>query len=174
MATMTRTRRRPPTPEQSAKSAERRERFKALARTVAAMSEDERAALVSRAGAVVTVEGRPLSPFNSILLLSQFGAVSVVGGFWQWKRAGRRVRKGESALSLWIPTAKSGKAEGAETAEPNPVEIGQASEQGAKTVGRARFIIGSVFDITQTEPDTAGQAQGEPAAPEGWSEVEAD
>ncbi len=57
--------RRQPTAEQKAKAAERRERCRALAAQVAALSEDERAALVMKVGAIVTCEGRALSPFNS-------------------------------------------------------------------------------------------------------------
>lgn len=150
-ATATRPRRKP-TPEQSAKAAERRDRFKALARTVAAMSEDQRAEIVARCGAVVTCEGRPLSFLNTCLILSQDARASVVGGFWQWKRAGRRVRKGESALSLWIPTAKGD----AGASEPASADI-EAPADGEKKGGRARFIIGTVFDVSQTEPDDGGQ-----------------
>lgn len=144
--------RRKPTPEQLANAAERRERFKALARTVSAMSEDQRAEIVARCGAVVTCEGRPLSFLNTCLILSQDARASVVGGFWQWKRAGRRVRKGESALSLWIPTAKGGAGE---SSEPASAEI-EAPADG-KSGGRSRFIVGTVFDVSQTEPDNDGQ-----------------
>lgn len=137
--------RRAPTEEQKAKAAERREKFRALCKAVADMSEDARAALVSRAGGILTCEGRPLSTHNSCLLLSQFSGVSVVGGFWQWQKCGRRVRKGSTGLSLWIPTAvKAGVVSTeAEPAAP-PVE-------GEKKAGRSRFIVGTVFDITQTD-----------------------
>ncbi len=46
--------RRQPTAEQKAKAAERRERFRALAAQVAAMTDDERMALVMKVGAIVT------------------------------------------------------------------------------------------------------------------------
>jgi hypothetical protein len=52
--------RRQPTAEQKRKAAKRRERFTVLAKHVAAMGEDERAALVLRMGAIVTVVGRAL------------------------------------------------------------------------------------------------------------------
>lgn len=138
---------RKPTPEQSAKAAARRDQFKALAKRVSAMSEDERGAIVARVGAVVSIDGaRPLSRYNTCLLLCQLPTVSVVGGFWQWKTAGRRVRKGESALSLWIPTNG---AKGDGQAEPTGDQI----EGEAKKAGRSNFIVGSVFDISQTEPE---------------------
>lgn len=179
MTTATRSRRRTPTAEQIAKTAAKRERFKALAKTVGAMSEDQRAAIVARCGAIVTCEGRPLSNFNSCLLASQFAAVSVVGGFWQWKRAGRKIKKGETALSLWIP-AKGKKSDGNGAEAPAEEIVTEGAEGETTTGGRARFIVGSVFDITQTEPDTtADDAQGAAeivtdhhAAPNGWEVAE--
>ena len=98
--------RRQPTAEQRAKAAERRERFAALAGQVARMTDDERAALVARVGAIVTCEGRALSAFNSCLVLTQLPTASMVGGFWQWKDKGRSVRKGAQGLMIWIPTTK--------------------------------------------------------------------
>ena len=76
--------RRQPTEARRAAAAERRERFKELAARVAAMSEDERSALVMRLGAIVTCEGHALSAFNSCLVLTQFPTASMVGGFHQW------------------------------------------------------------------------------------------
>src|SRR5207248_3931450 len=93
-----------PTAEQKAKAAERRERFRQLAARVAALTDDERAALVAKVGAVVTVEGRALSVHNSCLVLNQLPTASMVGGFRQWKDHGRSVKKGEHGLCIWIPT----------------------------------------------------------------------
>ena len=104
--------RRQPTAEQKQKAAERRERFTALAKQVAAMSEDERTALVMKVGAIVTCEGRALS--GSQLVPCSDPAcrrASMVGGFWQWQDKGRRVKKGEHGLMIWIPTARGEKAE---------------------------------------------------------------
>jgi hypothetical protein len=147
--------RRQPTAEQKQKAAERRERFRALAQTVSKMTDDERAALVMRAGAVLTCEGRALSGVNTVLLLMQRPGVSVVGGFWQWKRVGRRVVKGASGLSLWIP--RMGKAEGSPAEGPADVaycgEPIDSTEGQKKNPGR-RFLVGTVFDVSQTEPDS--------------------
>lgn len=136
--------RRQPTPEQKEAAAERRERFKALAARVAAMSEDERATLVMKLGAIVTCEGHALSPFNSCLVLTQCPSASMVGGFHQWRTKGRKVKKGEHGLMIWIPTARKDKAD---DAAPVP-----EAEAGAKKEKRAGFIMGTVFDVTQTEP----------------------
>jgi hypothetical protein len=142
------TTRRPPTAEQKQKAAERRERFKALAAQVAAMSEDERAALVMKVGAIVTCEGRTLSVHNSCLVLTQLPTASMVGGFWQWQDKGCRVKKGEHGLMIWIPTAKGEKTEHAA-----PIAQGDA---GAEKEKRSGFIMGTVFDVTQTEPALNG------------------
>src|SRR4029079_10581400 len=104
---------RQPTAEQRQKAAERRERFTALAKQVAAMSDDERTALVMKVGAIVTCEGHPLSVHNTCLVLTQLPTASMVGGFWQWQDKGRRVKKGEHGLMIWIPTAKGEKPEDA-------------------------------------------------------------
>ncbi len=153
MATSAR-RRRAPTDEQKAKSAERRERFRNLCREIAALSDDDRARLVSRAGGILNCEGRPLSVHNSCLLLSQFSGVSVVGGFWQWQKSGRRVRKGATGLSLWIPT----KGKGEEIPGADAGADVEPAEPGAKKSGRGRFIVGTVFDITSTEPMDAPES----------------
>jgi hypothetical protein len=136
--------RKAPTPEQREAAAARREQFRALAKRVAELPEGERAALVARVGAVVTCEGRALSLGNTLLLVMQCPGVSMVGGFWQWKAAGRRVRKGEKGLGLWIPAGKSGEG------EEVPGEAGEGSEGKG---GRKRFVMGTVFDVSQTDAD---------------------
>lgn len=132
--------RRQPTPEQKAKANERRERFRAIVKQVAAMDEDERTALVMKCGAIVTCEGRALSPLNSCLILTQFPTASMVGGFLQWKDHGRSVKKGEHGLSIWVPTGRKDERE----------ELEQATDDSKAK--RAGFIMGTVFDVSQTEP----------------------
>jgi hypothetical protein len=140
--------RRQPTEAQRAAAAERRERFKALAARVAAMSEDERTALVLRLGAIVTCEGHALSAFYSCLVLTQLPAASMVGGFHQWRAKGRKVKKGEHGLMIWIPT---GRKDG--TANAAPIAEGEAGEENGKRTG---FVMGSVFDVSQTGPALDG------------------
>jgi hypothetical protein len=72
-------RRHQPTAEQKTKAAERRARFTELAKQIAALTDDERAALVARGGAVVTCEGRALSLRNSCLVLTQLPISRVAG-----------------------------------------------------------------------------------------------
>ena len=119
------------TAEQKQATAERRDRFKALIKKVAAMTPDERKALVATTPGIITVERHTLSPVNSILIMMQNPEATIVGGFNQWIRNGRTVRKGEHGSSIWIPLSKTG----AGTNE-QPDEL--------------HFGSGTVFDITQT------------------------
>jgi len=133
-------------PEQKAAAAERRARFTALANRVAQMSDDERAALVARVGAIVTCEGRALSVHNSCLVLTQLPTASMVGGFCQWKAHNRRVKRGERGLMIWVPTARK------DDATPTANEGQPASEAAPESSEkRAGFVVGTVFDISQTE-----------------------
>lgn len=135
--------RKQPTEEQKRAAAERRERFRALAKQVSELPDDERAAIVDRCGAVVTCEGRALSFVNTLLVVTQRPGASMVGGFAQWLKIGRAVRKGETGMGIWIPTMKGEKAEpAAETVD------GAEGQDGP----RARFIMGTVFDVSQTDP----------------------
>jgi hypothetical protein len=118
------------TPAQKQAAQARRDAIAALAKQAASLSPEKRAAML--AGEVRTIEGHALSPKNQILLIMQKPGVSFVGGFQQWKKAGRCVRKGEKSLALWIPIA--GKKE---------EETGEDS--------RPLFRLASVFDITQTD-----------------------
>ena len=135
--------RKEPTPEQKEKARERREKFRALAKQLADMPEAERAKLTIRLGAVVTVEGHALSLANTMLLLMQHPSVSVVGGFHQWIKAGRAVRKGEHGAMIWVPLKDRQNA--TETVEAPPtIEKTEAKKD-------RRFIVGTVFDISQTD-----------------------
>ena len=136
------TTRRQRTPEQKPRRPNAASGSRHWPRSVAVMSEDERTALVMRVGAIVTFEGHALSAFNSCLILTQLPTASMVGGFHQWKTKGRKVKKGEHGLMIWVPTGRKDKDE---DAAPAP----EASEDKDK---RAGFIMGTVFDVTQTEP----------------------
>jgi len=121
--------RREPTAEQRQAAAERRERMRKLAATVAAMSDEERREI---AGHVITIEGHPLSLHNACMLAMQLPGVSVVGGYRQWRKAGRHVVKGARGLSIWVPIAA-----------PKADEDSERDE-------RPRFRLANVFDIAQT------------------------
>ena len=116
---------RQPTPEQKAAAAERRAALAALAKQAAALPIEERMKWT-----VATIEGHPLSFKNAALAMLQRPTVSLVGGFQQWRKAGRMVRKGEKAIGIFLPMVRTG-------------NDGEAD-------GLA-FRVVNVFDISQTE-----------------------
>lgn len=126
------------TPEQKAAAEARRAKFRGFAEKLAAMTDEQRAELSAQAGVVVTIEGRALSVKNAMLLVMQCPSVTMVGGFRQWINAGRCVRKGEKGLMIWVPTSKK---EGGESGEAAPKDEGEE---------RTRFVMGTVFDVSQT------------------------
>lgn len=145
------------TDEQKAAATARREKFRGLCKRLAGMSDAERAALSERMGAIVNCEGRALSGRNTFLLALQRPGVSMVGGFRQWIKAGRCVRKGEHGLSILVPTGRG------ETVKATHEE---ESEGGG---GRVFFITGTVFDVSQTcergEVLESGDVEAAPSAP---------
>jgi len=126
--------------EQQAATDARKSRFQSFAKTVGDMSEDERMALVERHGAILNVEGRALSTVNSVLIIMQNPAATVVGGFAQWNKVGRKIRKGESGLQIWVPINRTERGE--QPATPAP---------GDKPKGKPGFLCGYVWSFEQTE-----------------------
>ncbi|MBP3959533.1 hypothetical protein J8F10_30175 [Gemmata sp. G18] len=147
--------RRHPSAEQKAAATERRARFTELANRIAALTDDERAALVARVGAIVTCEGRALSTHNSCLVFAQLPTASMVGGFRQWLAHGRRIQRGERGLMIWVPTSRK------DATTPVVTESQPANEGRADGGQRAGFVMGTVFDISQTE---AVDSQSAPVA----------
>lgn len=146
------------TAEQAAERDARRARFQELAKRIRAMSDQERARWMVDAGAVVTIEGRALSPRNTLLCYFQRQGVTMVGGFRQWLKAGRCVRKGEHGIGILVPCMPGRKGDD------------EHSETGAE--GKVYFTSGTVFDVTQTDEIPADGAQVTAAAPEGKPELE--
>lgn len=120
------------TQEQREAAESRRKGFRELARKIGAMSPEDRAVLAAKLPAIVTVEGRALSIFNQCLIAAQCPTATIVGGFRQWIKAGRCVRKGEHGVALWCPT-------------------GTRSDDNGVPVEDVHFIMGTVFDVAQTE-----------------------
>ena len=126
------------TDEQRQATTDRKERFRALVRQVGRMTEDERMTLGRKMVGLVTCEGHALSLGNTLLisLQSNGNTPTLVGGFRQWRKHGRQVRKGEHGLMIWFPKMVTGHSE-----EPS------RGEEEAEV----RFYAGTVFDIAQTE-----------------------
>jgi hypothetical protein len=91
------------------------------------------------------------------LVLTQFPTASMVGGFRQWQAHGRRVRKGERGLMIWVPT--SARYDGEAAPVPQPADAAPGEGEGR----RSGFVMGTVFDISQTEP-TPNTPQPDPEA----------
>ena len=128
------------TPEQQSKRDARRNAFRALAGKIGRMTADERGKLSASLPVVATVEGRTLSVFNQCLVASQYPSATLVGWFQQWIKAGRVVCKGEHGLAIWVPTHAK--------ADPN-AQSGEMS-----SADETRFIMGTVFDVSQTDEIT--------------------
>lgn len=123
------TRRKEATPEQKAAAKARRETIIAIGRQIQGMSEEQRLAFAADYP-VVTCEGHRLSPFNCCLVASQQPDITVVGGIQQWRKVGRKVRKGGKSVGMFVHKDHGD--------EP---PVNSAYE----------WMVVSVFDITQTE-----------------------
>lgn len=137
------------TEEMMEKAKQRREKFAQLTKRLPE-SEDEREAVAVDLF-IQNVEGHELSAANKILLTYQRENITIVGGFQQWRKAGRHVRKGESALCIWVPAKKK---EGENKA---PSENGKAE---------MFFFLGSVWDVTQTDPNDGPEVNVSEMSPE--------
>lgn len=119
------------------------ERKKELVKAFKALTEDQRTALIEKVGAIITTEGHPLSSRNTAMCIMQRQdkPLSMVGGFQQWKRHGRKVKKGEAGFGIFFPCNFKIKNEDGEVL---------VDENGEEKTSRY-FNIGYVWDISQTE-----------------------
>ena len=131
------------TPAQKAAAKERRAKMRELASHISSMSQDQREALLERFNGIATIEGRVLSMHNTLMVALQYEDATIVGGFRQWREAGRYVRKGEVGMGLWYPIKPR-----KETADNN----GEPTED-------MKFALTTVFDVSQTDEIQDEQAQ---------------
>lgn len=126
------------------------ERQKELVKAFKALTDEQRAAFVKKAGAVITTDGHPLSGNNTVLCIMQRGdkPLSMVGGFHQWKEHGRRVKRGENGMGIFFPCHTKAKDADGEAV---------TDENGEEKTSRY-FRIGYVWDISQTEEIPATEA----------------
>jgi N-terminal domain of anti-restriction factor ArdC len=122
------------------------ETIKKLTKKLAAASREEREEFATKYP-VLNVEGRILSGCNGMVLttlavMEGADAPTIVGGYQQWLKAGRSVRKGCKALYMRLPVTYRKK----DKAEPAPTES-ETKPMGFKWV--------AVFDISQTEEVSA-------------------
>ena len=147
--------RKAPTEAQKQAAKLRREKFRGIVKAIAGMPESDRIALSQKVVAA-TVEGHVLSLHNQCLLAVQCPHVTVVGGFRQWKEQGRTVRRGEHGHMIWVPITY-GEKNGDDTPQPSEID----GEE--KNIG-GRFLMGTVFDISQTEETGSRSGESEVAA----------
>jgi hypothetical protein len=114
---------------------EKKEKIIRIRKTLSEMTEEQRQAVADKYG-IVTVEGHLLTPHNQCFLVAQSEInFSVVGGFQQWKKAGRIVRKCEHGFLIFVPS---------KTKQVENQEIILDDED-------VHFFTAIVFDISQTE-----------------------
>ena len=128
------TTRTPPTQERKDAAKARR---KEITAGFAALDPEARARLMARVGAVMQPNGHTLSMTNTCLALFQRADVSLVAGLHDWRKSGRKVKKEEHGILIFVPLG---------TRKLN--EDGQRDEAGDTPVG---FTCRYVFDISQTE-----------------------
>ena len=128
-----------------------RDRMSAIAKQVAGLSDAERAEMASRM-LITTCEGHTLSARNNCLLIWQYTAangigappLTMVGGYRQWGKVGRTVRKGEHACGYILVPIGSHKDDETGTGDaPRP--------DGKQSRSLFPFRHVPVFDVTQTE-----------------------
>jgi antirestriction protein ArdC len=97
--------------------------------------------------------GRTYSFRNTLLIFSQRPDASTVMGFRQWQQLGRSVKKGERGMMILVPrTFKKQVAED------------ELDDTALDTRAGVAFVVGYVFDVTQTEgepiPDVVSELRG--------------
>lgn len=132
---------------------EKKTRIKELMNKLSQFSEEQRQALVDRLG-ILNPEGHMLTGRNQALLYFQAGGnpLSVVGGFQQWQKYGRVVRKGERGYLIAVPS---------NVTKSNAVFPINGNESTVVDVADDDifFLWKAVFDISQTEELTAENKQ---------------
>ena len=137
---------------------ERKDRIKELRQRLVNLNNAERKTLQDK-GIIATVEGRPLSLHNTLLLYLQITrrTPSIVGGYRQWRKAGRQVNKGEHGAVIFF-------------------RVGDKDDDGEIIEAQA-FYTAVVFDITQTSKiegeNKASEGEGVPAGPAGSEAIPA-
>ena len=116
---------------------EKKEKIIRIRKTLSEMTEKQRQAIADKFG-IVTVEGHALTAHNQCFLVAQSELnFSIVGGYKQWQKAGRSVRKGEHGFYIFVPSKTKEESE-------NSAEVSADDETPF-------FFTAVVFDISQTE-----------------------
>jgi len=117
----------------------KKQKIIALRKMLSQMSDDQRQALAEKFG-IVTVEGHSLTPYNQCFLVAQAPInFTIIGGFQQWRKSGRMVKKGEHGFLILVPSVP------AKVQDVDNYILSNDDDD-------IKFFAGTVFDITQTEP----------------------
>ncbi|HNC59609.1 MAG TPA: ArdC family protein [Leptospiraceae bacterium] len=143
--------RKPMSEDKAKEVAEKKDRLRKLSKMVSEMSESER--LERFGGNVISCEGKSFSAFNTYFMIAQNEKCTLVGGFEQWKKQGRQVKKGETAMAIWIPAPFASK-------EAEVIPAGDANENKA---GKRFILRNCMFDISQTEEIASVSAPSMPS-----------
>jgi hypothetical protein len=112
---------------------EKKEKISYLRAELGKLSPTQQQELAAKIG-IVTIDGHVLSVFNQCFLYFQSRnneqPPTIVGGFRQWLKVGRSVKKGEHGMIIWVPSSKKG-------------------EDGV--IEDVLFFTATVFDISQTK-----------------------
>jgi hypothetical protein len=121
---------------------EKKTRIKELMSKISQLSDEQKQILVEKLG-ITNPEGHILTGRNQALLYFQAegSPLSVVGGFQQWQKYGRVVRRGEHGYLIAVPA--------------NNKKVEDSSDADDPTF----FLWKAVFDISQTEEMTAENKQ---------------
>lgn len=122
---------RTPTEAQKAVAEAKRAKFAEVATMLASMTDAQRAEMAAKIPAIVTCEGHVLSLHNMLMIAYQCKDATMVGGYRQWQKTGRQVKRGEHGLLIWSPKFKK--------------------ESDASEETHSGYITVTVFDVSQTE-----------------------
>jgi ssDNA-binding Zn-finger/Zn-ribbon topoisomerase 1 len=111
----------------------KKEKIQDLKNWISNVAEEEQKQMLEKVN-IKNVQGRELSENNQMLLLGQNENVSIVAGYKQWQADGKQVKKGETALIIFVPSVT--KTKDKETEEENEF---------------LNFYPANVFDISQVE-----------------------
>ena len=109
---------------------------------IRALSQEDRETLSNKMP-VTTCEGHALSVYNQCMLAMQSKTpLTIIGGFNQWKKSGRKVSSGQHTIGyIYVPMIQK-------TKNDEPKEISGLRVHMDKEV---RFRLIPVFDVSQTE-----------------------
>jgi len=121
------------------KREQKKERIAKIRQALTALTPEQREQKLANLNRIITVEGHVLSSYNTCAIYTQTEetAITIVGGYQQWQRAGRQVQKGEQGFIIFVPKIKK--------------------EEEQNLDEDLQYITASVFDITQTEKIIEGE-----------------